>query len=138
MNRIPLGLAFIIVNGEFAINSKGPLLAPRKGALKDAACFSQTFAFLQYQVKAYNDLSAGDMRSLIVEVSAMDHSQYDSIVCCISSHGNQDGIYGSDGLLVHRKAFIDPIEVCDSLMGKPKLFFFQACRVPVTLADSPE
>ena len=135
MAQIPHGLALVIVNGEFDGIS---ILKRRKGALKDADCFSQTFVFLQYKVQVCYNLTASDMRSQVLKVSKIDHSQYDSFVCCVSSHGNKNGIYGSDGLTLHREAFIDPIKSCSSLQGKPKLFFFQACRVPVVSADSPE
>lgn len=135
MSQIPHGLALIIVNGKFEGDS---MLKPRKGAFKDADCFLQTFEFLQYRVQVCYDLTADDMRSEVLKASNVDHSLHDSFVCCVSSHGNQDGIYGSDGLALNRKAFIDPMKSCASLKGKPKLFFFQACRVPVVSADSPE
>lgn len=134
MTEIPHGLALMIVNGKFDGNLSSNMLKPRKGA----DCFSQTFAFLQYKVLVYHNLSASDMGSQILKMSKIDHSQYDSFVCCVSSHGNNNGIYGSDGLTLHRKAFIDPIKMCISLQGKPKLFFFQACCVPTVSADSPE
>lgn len=137
MSQIPHGLAVVIVNGKFETSPGSPVLVSRKGALKDADCFSQTFAFLQYKVQVHLDATADDMRTLILDVAKTDHSKYDSFVCCISSHGDQEGIYGSDSLILHRDAFIDPIKSCASLRDKPKLFFFQACRVPVVSVDSP-
>ena len=74
----------------------------------------------------------------MMNVGSSDHSVYDSFVCCVSSHGNQNGIHGSDCQLLQRNLFINPIKSCASLRGKPKLFFFQACRVPQVSADSPE
>lgn len=141
MNQSPHGLAVIITNGNFEVDLQNPsavALRSRKGALKDADCFSQTFTFLQYEVQLHSDMTADNMRSIILEISNADHSRYDSFVCCVSSHGNQDGVYGTDGVALQRKAFVDPIKFCASLREKPKMFFFQACRVPVVSVDSGE
>ena len=78
------------------------------------------------------------MQRVMLEVGSCDHSEYDSFVCCVSSHGNQKGIFGSDCTLLQRRAFIDPIKSCTTLIDKPKLFFFQACRiVPKATTDAP-
>ena len=140
MRKDPHGLAIVIVNGSF---TPGPgrendVLRPRRGAVKDRDCFIRTFEFLHYTVNVYSDMSAGDMRSLMLKVGSSDHSEYDSFVCCVSSHGNQVGIFGSDSALLQRAAFIDPIKSCTTLKGKPKLFFFQACRLSQVSADAPE
>ena len=137
MKQNPHGLALVFVNGRFASNT--PLnftLKNRDGAVKDSDCFFQTFSHLGYTVRPYYDLSAAEMETKIIETSALDHSEFDSFVCCVSSHGNQEGIYGSDCVILNRKVFIDKMKSCVSLRGKPKMFFFQACRVPLVQADS--
>jgi len=66
------------------------------------------------------------------EVSFRDHSAYDAFILVILSHGNKDGIYGIDG----RKGFVLLEDItalfdgpkCRSLIGKPKMFFIQACQ----------
>lgn len=136
MNHAPHGLAIIISNGAFNAGPSGIILKPRNGASKDSDCFSQTFKYLQYSVQLHFNMTVKDMKSLILTIGNSDHSTCDSFVCCVSSHGDQEGIYGSDGMTLSRKAFIDPIKTCASLQGKPKLFFFQACRVPIVAADS--
>lgn len=141
MIRDPHGLALVIVNGSFDHDISvphGTSLKPRRGAVKDRDCFIRTFEFLHYTVNVYSDMTAGEMKSLMMKVGSSDHSEYDSFVCCVSSHGNRVGIYGSDCALLWRNSFIDPIKACASLKSKPKLFFFQACRIPQVLADSPE
>ena len=137
MTQNPHGFAVIIVNGTFHSTSGNQALKQRKGAGRDIDCFERTFSFLHYAIRVYSDLSAADMQSLMQQMGSSEHSSFDSFVCCVSSHGNQDGIYGSDGIVVARNAFIDPIKSCSSLAGKPKMFFFQACRVPPVSADSP-
>ena len=137
MSQSPHGLAVIFVNGKFDQGTSHVTLQPRGGASRDAVCFSQTFTFLQYKVQIHSDKTADAMRAVMSQIRCADHSNYDSFVCCVSSHGNQDGVYGSDSLVIHQTSFLDPIKSCISLQGKPKLFFFQACRVPALSANVP-
>uniref|UniRef100_A0AAQ5XYJ4 Caspase-3 n=1 Tax=Amphiprion ocellaris TaxID=80972 RepID=A0AAQ5XYJ4_AMPOC len=61
--------------------------------------------------------------------SAEDHSQKASFVCVLLSHGDEGVIYGTDGcekldtMISYFKG-----NRCRTLVGKPKLFFIQACR----------
>ena len=128
MSQQPHGMAIVFINEKFD-PTLNITLHSRMGAEKDAACFLQTFEFLNYVVKVHYNLTADEIRSVMSEVSTLDHSLYDSFICCVSSHGNQLGVYGSDGKLIHRISFIDLVKSCGSLLNKPKLFFFQACRV---------
>ncbi|XP_055015129.1 caspase-3-like isoform X2 [Boleophthalmus pectinirostris] len=62
-------------------------------------------------------------------VSQEDHSNCASFVCVILSHGDEGVIFGTDGcekLDVLTRYFKG--HNCKSLIGKPKLFFIQACR----------
>ena len=60
----------------------------------------------------------------------MDHSSCASFACAILTHGEDGVIYGID-----RSIEIDTItkpfkgDRCKSLVGKPKIFFIQACRL---------
>uniref|UniRef100_A0AAY4B5T8 Caspase-3 n=1 Tax=Denticeps clupeoides TaxID=299321 RepID=A0AAY4B5T8_9TELE len=62
-------------------------------------------------------------------VSKEDHSQSASFVCVLLSHGEEGVIYGTDGV-VELKELTRYFrgDQCRSLVGKPKLFFIQACR----------
>ncbi|KAH7935959.1 hypothetical protein HPB52_015573 [Rhipicephalus sanguineus] len=76
-----------------------------------------------------------------------DYSDDDCFVCCFLTHGGHDHLYGTDGKFSVNdivEPFLD--EACPSLIGKPKLFFIQACRgdrldsgaqVVFDTADSP-
>ena len=46
------------------------------------------------------------------------------------SHGSKEGIFGTDNLPEDFEAIADEVkgDKCKSLIGKPKLFFFQSCR----------
>ena len=58
------------------------------------------------------------------------HATADSAVICVLSHGQERGVYATDGIVVHFSQILDALDgqQCPSLVNKPKLFFFQACR----------
>ena len=138
MTRKPHGLAIIFVNSKFDQNPQAPklFLKERAGAEKDEEHFVSMFKFLGYSTLVHRNQSSAEMFAKMEELNQMDHSNYDSLVVCISSHGNQRAIYGSDSVEVIRDEFCNSIKSCPSLKGKPKLFFIQACRLPVVNADS--
>lgn len=138
MTSKPHGVAVIFVNSKFDPNPHAPklVLKQRPGAKKDEEHFELTFKFLGYTTMVYRNLSSTEMYAKMEELNALDHSKYDSLVICVSSHGNQRAIYGSDSVEVKRDEFCNLIKSCPSLKGKPKLFFIQACRLPIVDADS--
>ena len=138
MKMQPHGLAVIFVNGKFDSNPQAPKirLNARAGAVKDEEHFMSVFQFLGYTPVVYRNMSAAEMYAKMEEVNNADHSKFDSLVVCVSSHGNQRSIYGSDSVEVNRDEFCNSIKNCPSLKGKPKLFFVQACRLPVVDADT--
>lgn len=71
----------------------------------------------------------------------------DAFVCCILSHGGEEGICGTDGghIRPHDILTIFNGRNCPALVNKPKVFFIQACRgrmnqppVTVNLPDGEE
>lgn len=140
MKQQPHGLAVIFVNSKFDKNVELPNLTlnSRSGAKKDEELFVSTFHYLSYQTEVYRNLSSTNMLAVMEKLSNLDHSNYDSLVVCVSSHGNQRAIFGSDSVEVNRDEFCNSVRRCESLKGKPKLFFLQACRLPLVTADSPD
>ena len=126
----PHGLAVIIVNKAFQPNPLEPTLKLkfRTGADTDRDLFKETFSFLNYQVEVYENLTGMEMHRVMDDVAKREHSQYDSFVCCVSTHGDEQVMYGSDSVVAKRIEFIDHIRSCKSLARKPKMFFIQACR----------
>lgn len=59
-----------------------------------------------------------------------DHRVADSMVVCLLSHGLEGQIYGIDGVLVSIPDLLALFNgyMAKDLVGKPKLFFIQACR----------
>lgn len=54
----------------------------------------------------------------------------DCFVCCILSHGEKEGVCGTDGAVVSVNKIREPFTGinCQRLVDKPKLFIIQACR----------
>ena len=132
MKRKPHGIAVVIVNEKFDLNpnNRSLRLIHRSGAPKDAQLLAETFTFLNYQVESHYNLTSTDMYNVMEEVGTRrNHSNYDSFVCCVSTHGNVKGLYGTDSVLVRREEFEGLVKNTQTLHGKPKLFFIQACRV---------
>ena len=138
MTSKPHGLAAIFVNGKFDRNPQAPnvLLNDRAGAQKDEEHFVSLFGFLGYTPVVYRNKSSAEMYAIMEELNKLDHSKYDSLVVCVSSHGNQRAIFGSDNVEIKRDEFYNSIMNCQSLKEKPKLFFIQACHLPVVDADA--
>ncbi|XP_060593237.1 caspase-8-like [Ruditapes philippinarum] len=70
------------------------------------------------------------MDTILKEYANKDHTDMDCFVCCILSHGNKDGVVCCDKNCVSIETITGYFRAscCPSLAGKPKLFFFQACR----------
>ncbi len=70
------------------------------------------------------------MHDILDEIRRYDHQQYDAFICCILTHGKLNEVYGSDGLSIPIQELTGLFNgfKCHTLIGKPKLFFIQACQ----------
>lgn len=121
-----LGTCLIINNKNF---DRKTGMSFRNGTDVDAATAMKVFSSLGYKVRVANDQTVNQMTQLLLSVSQEDHSKSASFVCVLLSHGDEGIIYGTDGAEKFEnltKCFKG--DRCRSLVGKPKLFFIQACR----------
>lgn len=102
----------------------------------------EVFTWLQFETVEHMDLGAEQIRAKVEEYSKKDHSNMDCFVCFILSHGEKDKVKGVDDELVNIKDLLSCFSGsnCPSLVGKPKLFFIQACQgsvghPPVTVRE---
>ena len=89
------------------------------------------FSLLSYVVTVHRDLdSEGFEEALESFASDERHSKADSAIVCVLSHGQEKGIYATDGIVINFTFILDALDGqrCPLLVNKPKLFFFQACR----------
>ncbi|XP_061541676.1 caspase-3b isoform X2 [Phycodurus eques] len=121
-----MGLCLIINNKNFDSSTR---MSTRNGTDVDAAFAMKTFSGLGYTLKMATDQTVKQMKSLMLSVSQEDHSKSASFVCVLLSHGEEGVIYGTDGFEMLEN-LTKPFKGhrCRSLVGKPKLFFIQACR----------
>ncbi|NP_001091272.1 caspase 7 S homeolog [Xenopus laevis] len=126
MNYGKVGRCIIINNKNF---NEVTGMSARNGTDIDARDLLRCFKGLGFDVNVYNNKSCEEMEALLHSVAQQDHNDSACFACIFLSHGEEGLIYGTDGAM--------PIKVlttlfrgdkCRSLVGKPKLFFIQACR----------
>ncbi|KAM9804440.1 caspase-8 [Neosynchiropus ocellatus] len=118
------GTCLIINNENFNSMKK------REGTMMDEVSAAAVFAWLNFEVKVHRDCDRNAILSIIKETAAEDHSQMDSLVCMIFSHGDEGRVFGVDGEGIRFQELTAPFtgSKCPSLAGKPKMFFIQACQ----------
>ncbi|XP_052081128.1 caspase-8-like [Mytilus californianus] len=133
MNAIPRGLAIIINNEHFhkiKNDQSSKELPTRTGTEKDEEKLDYIWRKLNFEVQLYNDVDSTRMNQIMVETACQDHSMYDCLVVSILTHGTLGHVYGADGRIVRISQLTSCVSGrrCQSLAGKPKLFFIQACQ----------
>ncbi|XP_070838161.1 caspase-3a [Chaetodon trifascialis] len=126
LNFPSIGQCVIINNKNF---DRRTGMNQRNGTDVDAANAMKVFTKLGYKVKIYNDQTVEQLKQVLTSVSKEDHSCSASFVCVLLSHGDEGVFFGTDGSIELR--YLTSLfrgDRCKSLVGKPKLFFIQACR----------
>ncbi|XP_005092532.1 caspase-3 [Aplysia californica] len=120
------GLFLLINNRHFTDDTGQP---PREGSDVDAERLEERFQDLGFEVRRYDDVTCAKMTSLLYDAAASDHSDHDCFGCAVLSHGREGLVYAKDGH-VPLDLLVLPFkgDRCPSLIGKPKLFFIQACQ----------
>nr|ASJ77389.1 caspase-3 [Megalobrama amblycephala] len=117
----------IIINNKNFDRSTG--MNQRNGTDVDAGNVMNVFRKLGYTVRVYNDQTVAQIKQVLTAVAHDDHSRCASFVCVMLSHGDEGVFFGTD-TSVELKTLTSLFrgDRCPSLVGKPKLFFIQACR----------
>ena len=104
----------------------------RKGAEKDLSLVSRAAQLLDVEYLEYTDKTADEIRGIIKESKkTMLKEKYVSFFLVISTHGDDDLIYGVDDQSVAiEREIIDPFHNYNfpALDGMPKNFFLNCCR----------
>ena len=128
MSTAPHGICLIINNYKFHHLDPQKRHPDRGGAEVDVHNLSQTFKYLCYKIEVIENVPSDEMQAIMLRMANRDHSQYDSFVCCILTHGERDVVHGSNCEPVNLHDLAGVMKMCPSMHGKPKLFFIQACR----------
>ncbi|XP_077381009.1 caspase-3a [Festucalex cinctus] len=121
-----IGQCIIINNKNF---DRRTGMNQRNGTDVDAANAMKVFAKLGYKCKIYNDQTVTQMKQVLTAVSKEDHGGCASLACVLLSHGDDGIFFGTDGSIELK--YLTSLfrgDRCKTLVGKPKLFFIQACR----------
>ncbi|CAO1419666.1 unnamed protein product [Diamesa tonsa] len=120
------GLALIFNHETF----KDPVHTERKGTKKDGDDLKAVLKELQFDVRVYMDLTLDEIRKVLDELSKEDYSNNDCLWVTVMSHGGKDGIISAADKDYNVEELWENFfgDKCESLIGKPKLFFIQACR----------
>ncbi|KAH0945165.1 hypothetical protein HN011_004201 [Eciton burchellii] len=102
----------------------------REGSTTDALRLEKSFGKLGFDVEVHNDFTHVEVMSEIDKLSHFDHKDNDCLCIIVLTHGlHNDFICAKDAAFKSDKIWKSfTAEKCKSLAGKPKLFFFQACR----------
>ena len=121
----PHGSCLIVNNVDFEYLSR------RGGSDVDAKKLDELFTKLQYKVKMARNQTSKQLKETLTKFARLnDHGMADSVVVCLLSHGLEGQIYGVDGVLVSIPDLLALFNgyAAPDLIGKPKMFFIQACR----------
>lgn len=132
------GKAIVINNETFRHSPQ------RKGTYVDFSRICNRLERLGFQVERHNDATCNQIMAAFVNTANEDHSDADCFAGVFLSHGGENEIHGTDGILKLDAIFeLFQSSRCKTLAGKPKLFFIQACRgevfddgVNVNVADA--
>ncbi|XP_042313007.1 caspase-7 isoform X2 [Sceloporus undulatus] len=126
MDYKKVGKCIIINNKNFAEDTG---MGIRNGTDKDAGDLQKCFRSIGFDVSIHNDLSCDDMERILGEVALENHSDAACFACILLSHGEEGLIYGTDrAMAIKNLTGLFRGDKCQSLVGKPKLFFIQACQ----------
>ena len=126
MSHSTRGMAIIINNKNF-LRSSGMDRYPRNGTDVDCSALAKVLKSLKFDVKVYNDQTKAEIRKITKEMATTNHSDYDAFIFSVLTHGEEGLIYGTDGT-ISIKDLTSIFKDCPTLVGKPKIFFFQACQ----------
>jgi len=102
-------------------------LPERNGTDLDASMIYATFKGLGFEVSIFNNLKSHEMLRLFIKYAGINHGDCDCFAVTILSHGAEGFVYASNEAIEIRK-LVEPLKTCKTLVGKPKLFFIQACQ----------
>uniref|UniRef100_A0A182QT84 Caspase n=1 Tax=Anopheles farauti TaxID=69004 RepID=A0A182QT84_9DIPT len=128
MNHKRRGMALLFSHNKY--NVPNTPLPVREGSTVDCKRLKETLDLYGFDVKVYQDFKLEEIKSVIRNVSQMDHKDSDCILVAVLTHGEDcDFVYAHDcsyDLSIIWSFFT--ADNCPSLAGRPKIFIVQACR----------
>ncbi|XP_006002867.1 caspase-7 isoform X3 [Latimeria chalumnae] len=117
----------VIINNKNFDEKTG--MNARTGTDRDAGELLQCFRTLGFDVEVHNDRTCEQMEAILKKAAQENHCECACFACILLSHGEEGLIYGKDKAMpIKTLTSLFRGDMCKSLIGKPKLFFIQACR----------
>ncbi|XP_057700114.1 caspase-6-like [Corythoichthys intestinalis] len=97
---------------------------------------------LNFDVKVYDSYKNEEVLDIIHKAAESNHSDSDCFLLIFLSHGEDEHVYTYDGKIsIQRIISLFKGHRCQTLVGKPKIFIWQACRgdvhdEPVLVCDA--
>ena len=100
---------------------------PEEGCKNDLANLKALFKRLNFEIIEKKNQTAKQIQELLSKYAVSENKDTDCFCCAISSHGNKHGTFGADNVVFDlQETIFNTFQNC--LIGKPKLFFIDACR----------
>lgn len=128
MESTPRGYCLIINNRDYTLESR---MEPRRGTDANRDQLAGLFTYLGFEVDAKDNLNGQAMTDTLRDFAAYDGlTRVDSLVIAFLCHGNNEIVYGVDGVPVYVQDVFKTFSPrnCPVMMGKPKLFLLNSCR----------
>lgn len=123
------GKAILVNNKIFSEKLQSSGFGERTGTDIDATKIGSRLQLLGFEVVQYHNITGDEMLQVFKDAASEDHSNADCFVGVLLSHGEKDNVYGTDRAVGFKDIFsLFSGNKCESLAGKPKIFFIQACR----------
>ncbi|XP_072753824.1 caspase-1 isoform X2 [Anoplolepis gracilipes] len=102
----------------------------REGSTTDVMRLKKSFGNLGFDIEIENDLSHIEIMDKIEKLSQYDYTDNDCLCIIMLTHGLQNDLIWAKDVAYKSEKIWKPFtaDKCTTLAGKPKLFFFQACR----------
>ncbi|XP_008315389.1 caspase-6 [Cynoglossus semilaevis] len=116
-------------------------LNDRHGTNADCYNLEIRLAALGFEVKSCHSYKQEEVKKVIDDAAAANHSDADCFMLIFLSHGENEHVYTHNGKIdIQEIMSLFKGDKCKSLVGKPKIFIIQACRGdkhddPVTPCD---
>ncbi|XP_064610452.1 cell death protein 3-like [Liolophura sinensis] len=126
-------MRILIINNEKFENAKdtNEALDTRDGTNIDATSLDMVFRQMGFRhIRTEPELTGLRILKTLKEEAADRKRTDEGFMCFILSHGNVGSVYGTDGVPVSLEDIYKQFDgkMCRALLGKPKLFFIQACQ----------
>jgi len=120
------GVCLILENDEFHESLE---ISNRGGSGVDASVLIRCFKTLGFEIRHEKNLTSAKITRTLDNLSLEDHSDRDMLAIVILSHGKEGFLYAHDSQYPTQTVWEKFTgDNCTTLIGKPKLFFLQACQ----------